>query len=94
MTDLEMTKACAEAMGYAPYRQGYAPLFNDAQAMALVKEFRLTVVWTEARLDGWRVRGWHTGKTGALCEEADANDLNRAIVECVAKMKMAKAPPQ
>ena len=118
MTDLEMTKMCAEAMGWKyreenfrdpswpsqPLYQGYFdrpegtsikaedydPLHDDAQAMALVKKLKLTIVWTDARLDGWRVRGWRTGKTGALCEEVDNDDLNRAIIECVAKMQGEK----
>jgi hypothetical protein len=62
---------------------------TDAQAMALVKKHKLTVVWTERHTDGWLVRGWYSGpKTGmALCAEADNADLNRAIVECVAKMR-------
>ena len=47
MTDLELTKLCAEAMGIeiSPVRHGdgdfslYDPLHDDAQAMALVKKF-------------------------------------------------------
>ena len=104
MTDLEMTKLCAEAMGlkeashYDPRtpkvhepailysdRGGFEifdPLHEDAQAMALVKKFRLTIGY-------FREIGW-----GATAELADVHfygtDLNRAIVECVAKMQEAK----
>ena len=60
----------------------YDPLHDDAQAMALVKKFHLSVnnyaetpnvweVWIDATPDYW---------TGS-------NELNRAIVECVAKMQ-------
>ena len=112
MTDLEMTKLCAEAMGYTPsveygWPQGasinyydehnehhyyWRPLIDDAQAMALVKKFRLTVYWHEADPQGWLVSvpsvsvpadeymGYGTG---------DKN-VNAAIVRCVAKMQKAK----
>ena len=103
MTDLEITKACAEAMeldiscsrwkedalvilfdSFSPYEYyTYAPLTNDAQAMALVKKF-----------------GLHTGFQsfdnlwGCLAQDGITKtyntDLNRAICECVAKMKKAK----
>lgn len=50
MTDIEMTKRCADAMGLKPcteYRKDdsreFDPLYDDAQAMALVKKFALTV---------------------------------------------------
>ena len=110
MTDLEITKACAEAMGLKtskylcrnkkrrletrlslPRRSHkggmttsrYNPLHDDAQAMALVKKF-----------------GLHTGFQsfdnlwGCLAQDGITKtyntDLNRAICECVAKMKKAK----
>src|SRR3990167_6496651 len=59
MTDLEMTKLCAEAMGYRLLRVengfmqsenhyfiqsgSYNPLHDDAQVMALVKKFNLRI---------------------------------------------------
>lgn len=93
MTDLEMIKRCAEKMGYATSVDrgdgfilvnslGYDPLHDDAQAMALVKKFKLEILQQE---EGKTVRvrypwsspdhmtGWY-------------DDLNRAIVECVAKL--------
>ena len=95
MTDLEITKACAEAMridvelrsrdfsgnNYWAHGNGddYDPLHDDAQAMALVKKF-----------------GLHTGFQsfdnlwGCLAQDGITKtyntDLNRAICECVAKM--------
>ena len=106
MTDLEMTKLCAEAMGITlhPMWQGradecmyndgsggggwgmgkYDPLHDDAQAMALVRKFRLRVAVIAPT--GWRV-------TTAFIEPAQAthnDDLNRAICECVANMQAAK----
>lgn len=95
MTDLEMTKLCAEAIGksfsiFGPganiqggYEESgyviltaddgpYDPLYDDAQAMALVKKFPIDCL-------------------NAMCREG-SKDFNRAIVECVAKMQIAKVP--
>lgn len=136
MNDLEMTKLCAEAMGWkhlgavgatlppsvkypseaAAQSNGKLwclsggndwwldpnghhicgvcsaipdPLHDDAQAMALVKRFNLAIrppqfvptcqwhVWTDSSDTG-------SGKNSGI-----AIDLNRAIVECVAKMHAA-----
>ena len=113
MTDLEMTRLCAEAMGltvkyrktihnkvsgggyvldslefYANHRfwLTYDPLQDDAQAMALVKKFDLQIGSYPLRPDKWCV--WPpVGRTGRAFSE----DLNRAIVECMAKMQSAKA---
>jgi hypothetical protein len=110
VTDLEMTKLCAEAMGFdMVIEQGavlwngdmpqwyaqkvgrqpqdvesWAPLHDDAQAMALVKRFRPNIsgggdTWSayiDRKLQSFGAR--HA-------------DLNRAIVECVAKMRAADA---
>jgi hypothetical protein len=104
MTDLEMTKLCAEAMGwefesysdsigqlgralkdgktwYAPYW----PLTDDAQAMALVKRFRLEIY----PVGGTNGQNWSAN--GGRHAIGDAKDLNRAIVECVAKMQKEKS---
>jgi hypothetical protein len=115
MTDLEMTKLCAEAMGIEyresttkygqpiklmipnPYGEGswtYDPLDadHDAQAMALVKRFGLIVEPYGVPLtklsvpSKWFVQAWHNKSIQWMGVE-DA-DLNRAIVECVAKMKL------
>jgi len=96
MTDLELTRLCAEAMGLSveletrsgahrwrdEYNHTYAPLQDDAQAMALVKKFRLQIdphseQWNVASLTGY----------ASLTE-----NLNRAICECVAKMQSQGVP--
>lgn len=98
MTDLEMTKLCAQAMGlaFAAYPETgqviavksrveqwlYNPLNDDAHAMALVKKFRLYIEHGTG-LDRW------TADNG-LGVEGESEDLNRAIVECVAKMQKEK----
>lgn len=112
MNDLEMTRLCAEAMGFNPIEDGsggiginhklepavgeytnawedYDPIHDDAQAMALVKRFRLDIYSFYADDDD--------GKRWASCTE-DGNvhneigniNLNRAIVECVATMQSKK----
>lgn len=99
MTDLEMTKICADAMGVEVVPSTsvdggwatvlnqncgdfYDPLHDDAQAMALLKKFRLWVHCEEHHSNGtkpWCVQDADT-------EEYFVNDdLNRAIVECVVK---------
>jgi len=97
MTDLEMTKLCAEAMGirvwketkpggFSRYRDemkhSYNPIHNDAQAMALVKRFGLSISWPKGQVV--TVMSLET-------RFAESKDYNRAIVECVAKMQQAKA---
>lgn len=99
MTDLEIMKLCAEAMRFtAEVGAGrvwirtsgdlpptmYAPLHDDAQAMALVKRFGLTIIRNEEGAEAWSV-----GAMGldVSPHDVDDDDLNRAIVECVAKMQ-------
>ena len=107
MTDLEMTRLCAEAMGYteiSPSRLAapqpsedavrvcvgkkapfwYWPLHNDAQVMALVKRFNLTVYPP----GGMENEAWNV----FLYDDhnSPSDDLSRAIVECVAKMQAGK----
>jgi hypothetical protein len=101
MTDLEMVRLCAEAMGYIPFGPAdtphgqvwltkvagevYDPLHDDAQAMALVKKFGLSIAPELGQGRGlWRVNHW---RDPPLVLDTD---LNRAIVECVAKMQKAK----
>ena len=101
MTDLEITRLCAEAMGVTyevhPIRgkilrywfmdgnteREFNPLYNDAQAMALVKQMQLFIMPE------------HEGLNWAVSDKSDHeivndDDLNRAICECVAKMQTAK----
>jgi hypothetical protein len=95
MTDLEMVKACAEAMGldfhvhdsipayWDGIRIPYDPLHNDAQAMALVERFKLELIPNRA-YGGWWVTA--TRSQDALGDP----DLKRAIVRCVANMQASK----
>lgn len=104
MTDLEMTKLCAEAMGLVisplqvtckhpsavlvedgPVYEEYSPLHDDAHAMALVKKFDLILYRVP---NGWDVWPYISG--GGRAPGKFAENLNRAIVECVAKMQDAK----
>jgi hypothetical protein len=71
----------------------YNPLLYDAQAMALVKRFGLWI-WGNRERDGWKVERLRHDERGERYIDADSPDLNRAIVECVAKMQSASAPPQ
>jgi hypothetical protein len=95
MTDAQMIALCAHAMGLPPLeaRQAYErdvgarferydPLNNDAQAMALVKRFAIAATQT---VGGWLV----DANEGACVESATNENLNRAIVECVAKIALA-----
>lgn len=99
MTDLEMTKLCAEAMGYVYRGQHddalmgnqfgkYDPLHDDAQAMALVKKFKSPhfQLWSDDEVTGGKWHAWVRGQRAGTSSDS----LNRAIVECVAKMQAAK----
>ena len=99
MTDLEMTKLCAEAMGFyitkpCPSEHAwlttetlgnsyYNPLHDDAQAMALVKKFQAL---------GMRITGspasWHVAMN--VGETIVSHDLNRAICQCVARINAGR----
>jgi hypothetical protein len=94
-----MIKKCAEKMGFSFYEidgrvrlEGryaisgdYDPLHDDAQAMALMKKFNLNLNHTlpspENHTGDWVVSA-HKDMNTYGC----SGDLNRAIVECVAKM--------
>ena len=107
MTDLEITKLCAEAMGFhAEYCYGeevtyllvwvgddsgktYNPLHDDAQAMALVKKFKVRLAYLEIR-EGEVVEAAISMNNEVPYSFARSTDLNRAICECVAKMEKAK----
>lgn len=98
MTDLEMTKLCAEAIGmdWDAYQKRmaaidgkwlhgyetprYDPLVRDEQAMALVKRFNLDI--------GKRALSWFCTPVG-ITKMVWNENLNRAIVECVATMQKA-----
>lgn len=83
MDDLEITRLCAEAMGYDMQPQ-YDPLTNDGQAMALAKRFHLY-------MDGLLLPDWTVAASiGPFSYEACDPDLNRAICITVANMQKAK----
>ncbi len=110
LSDLEITRLCAEAMGlkWIPNinsrafpehlqegwvdQQGiqfpFRPLTDDAQAMALVKKFGVTI--GNNGLGKWIVEWWPAHQSLYPAHDADGTDLNRAICECVAKMQAAK----
>ena len=97
MTNLEITKLCAAAMGIR-WHEGkdgkihdhspiggfatYDPLHDDAHAMVLVKKFRLLI----QPLPG----AWAVTEHKHPPRWSEDTDLNRAICECVAKMQQAK----
>lgn len=99
MTDLEMTRLCAEALGYKyvnPLRADignipgsitrivFDPIHDDAQALALIKKFGLCVRRISPTL-------WATSKHFNLrCDWIYSTGLNRAVIECVAKMQKEK----
>lgn len=102
MTDLEITRLCAEAMGFNVQSLSnmlgaqcaamgvlkhdflFNPLHDDAQAMSLVKKFRLTIGPFDDEI-------FYASKSHVLAGiNADNRDLNRAICECCAKMMLAK----
>lgn len=84
MDDLTMTRLCAEALGVAN-EYPWNPLVDDAQVMAMVKKFGLWISKTNV----WRCVE-PTGFNQPDGIEITNNNLNRAIVECVAKMQQAK----
>ena len=99
MTALEITKLCAEAMdlqmdaaGYIDMDTIYQPLYDDAQAMALVKIFDMVIEREKDKTFGVTLF-WGCYKNGKpVSVVRQQPDLNRAICECVAKMQQAKHP--
>ena len=96
MTDIDMTRLAAEAMGTRVEQYGlearnadsgepYWPLHDDAQAMALVKRFKLNI----GQLSGGAIQVFTAFDAGHIYQ-SDGTDLNRAIVECVAKLQAAR----
>ena len=95
MTDLEITKLCAKAMGISyrvePLTEDgsgemlwspigpYDPLHDDAQSMALVKRF-----------PGECVGALYRRVFSVRPFPSPENELLRVICECVAKMQGAK----
>lgn len=92
MTDLEITKLCAEAMGwYWPQENNTHnvrpdPIHNDVLTMELVRRFEL---WISKSSGKWSVTE-PTGFQTPYENSAENEDLNRAICECVAKMQVKR----
>ncbi len=105
MTDLEMTRLCAEAMGYTPYeskfnpgkiRVGgggqvdyYDPLHDDAHAMPLLL-FLLTSGEKVVIENNERGTRPILVFRNTVYEIFDTDKLRRAVVECVAKIQSGK----
>lgn len=85
LSDLEVTRLCAEAMGIHPAYlnvdviNNYGPLRNDAQCFALVKKFPAECLQAMQQEYVARVE----------CENKSP-DFNRCICLCVAQMQLAK----
>lgn len=101
-----MTRACAEAIGliidpefpeWVSWKDAetgaiseavWNPLGDDAQAMALVKKLNLSISrGGEATSRPW----WKVSAAYPNRFQCSNADLNRAIVECVAKMQASKS---
>lgn len=96
MSDIEMIELCRISIESTRYidcdyceehAKEYNPLRFDEQAMALAKKFAIDMAHS-------RILGeWHVicCDENSIVKSQGANaDLNRAIVECVAKMKVSK----
>jgi len=104
MTDLEITKLCAEAMGipcvyvrppgwderdhYLVARDGGAYNPLHDDAQAMALVKRFDLNFEKFPGSSWEVSRW-SGNTWS--EELFNDDLNRAICECVANMQKAKS---
>lgn len=98
MTDLEMIKKCAEKMGYefsdatgtiCVSKAGvgnYNPLHDDAQAMALLKKFHLLLYCDKVNTSAFDEEYLWGVVSEDMSFGTENFDLNRAIVECVAKL--------
>lgn len=94
MTDLEITKRCAEIMGYTDgiyidgldmmFRTGklYDPLNDDAQMAALIKRFGLSCGLMDNNKSWYAARNVH--------KRTYSDTLNRAVCECVATPESEK----
>jgi hypothetical protein len=66
----------------------YQPIYNDLQAMDLVKSLRLDI---EPHDDQWQVSVWKEEGSGRQYWSFDV-DLNRAIVKCCVSLSRAHEP--
>ena len=100
ITDIEITKRCAAAMGYTfgKYDDNipltldnfslYDPLSRCGQAFALAERFK--ICWQYCDTDSRSDKPWRTYQHGGLRTTYFGADLKRAICLCVAQMKLAK----
>ena len=103
MSDLEITRLCAEAMGHTVLKEIgdgwllttyfpdgsrlYHPITNDEQAMTLMKKFKLSVGYSEE----WGAKMETIGEL--LSGSFHYPDLNAAVCVCVANWQKGKATP-
>ena len=100
VTDLEITRLCATAMGYTSISTNhgglplftheagiYDPLHDKAQAMELVERFDLCLEPNSPHVAKWAVWPMNDREREYITHN---HNLCRAIVECVAKMEAAK----
>jgi len=96
VTDIEMTKACAEAMGLnviGEAHNGHAYWVEDDEVhdqciySPLTKDYQAMALVKRFRLDIHSrsdLNGWYAGNNAGMVPHVD---LNHAIVEYVAKMQ-------
>lgn len=105
MTDLEMTRWCADAVGLVGYAANgrhlfkgsyaagtyemYDPLRDDEQAMALLRKCELSLCAPSPDDKRWYVLKIWTSDSRTI--SAHDENLSRAIVECVSRMQSAKS---
>lgn len=111
MTNIEMTKLCAEAItltvrafrGNSVHHywriepsceENYDPLHNDEQARALVKLLDIVIERENDRILFGVTLFMHRGKRRPTTTVRNADDLNRAIVKCVAMMQLDRTAPE
>ncbi len=98
MTNLEITRLCAKAMGYTILgtKHGdhiviagggclYDPLHDDAQAMALIKKLQINIIWFEVNIPS-------PFQPTVYMWSHHPHKLNRLVCESAATMQAAKAP--
>lgn len=99
MTDLELTRLCAEAMGISVS----SPMTNDGSSWTVAAPHNRAYLYDPLHDDTQAMALVKKFKLGIVCfhdsmwsvnnrnEVSQAADLNRAICECVAKMQAAKS---
>lgn len=102
MSDLEMTKLCAEAMGFPVDEQTTATIsYRDKGHIWIgqsipgyaYERFELAV-WGHAQAGEWKFHAEcnYTGGAEDTLGLGHGDTHNRAIVECVAMMQASKTP--